>query len=157
ASDDLVFLDALGADDVQVLNLRDTNVNDEGLAHVGRLTGLRLLDLQSVRITDAGVRQLTALKQLQHIDLEAFSVNRDGSGVGDAALRALALGGLTDLRPITLRLKKVRDEGMAALALHKSRETIQFPGTAVTDAGLAHLKRLPRLDTLWLGVYEDGA
>jgi hypothetical protein len=58
ASTDLASLDALAPDDLQVINLRDTDVNDDGLAHVGRLTDLRIIDLHHTRVTDEGVKHL---------------------------------------------------------------------------------------------------
>lgn len=157
AAKDLSALDSLQPDDVQVLVCNDTELNDEGMQHIGRLTGLRILGLNNVRITADGVRHVRALKQLQEIDLDAFGISEEGFGVGDEALRVLALGRLTELKAIRLRLTKVTDEGMAALSLLKSLESIEIPGTAVTDAGVAHLTSLPRLQSLGLGVYNEGA
>src|SRR5215469_15336601 len=55
ASSDLAWLDDLRPDDIQLLKLRGTDVSDEGLGHVARLTGLRALDLHGTPISNAGL------------------------------------------------------------------------------------------------------
>jgi thiol-disulfide isomerase/thioredoxin/Leucine-rich repeat (LRR) protein len=155
ASADLTFLDGLAPDDIQVLMLRNTDVDDEGLRHVGRLTGLRILNLSATRIGDAGIAHLSELAKLQEIDLDAFGVNRKGFGVGDEAARVLAK--LPELASIHLRLTKVTDAGLAALAENTAIRSLSVPGTKVSDAGLNHLRKLPKLEMLSLGVYNEGA
>jgi thiol-disulfide isomerase/thioredoxin/Leucine-rich repeat (LRR) protein len=155
ASADLSGLDGLGPDDLDVLNCRRTDVTDEGLAHVGRLTGLLILDLESNRITDAGMKNLSGLTKLRFVELGAFHVNREGFGVGDETLKVLA--GLPALETIRLRDTKVTGAGLAALAALKSLGHLNLSGTRIGDAGLANLKQLPSLVSLGLGVYNTGA
>lgn len=155
ASRDLSWLDDLGPDDIQALNLRDTDVRDDALPRVARLTGLRFVDLQSARITDAGLEGFDALVNLEEIVLDAFAVNREGFGVGDGAMRVLAR--LPKLRILRLRLTKITDSGLAELAHCRSLTYLGLAGTRVSDAGLIHLSKLPRLENLGLGVYNEGA
>ncbi len=155
ASAGLSVLDGLAPEGIQVLMLRDTDVDDDGLRHVGRLTGLRVLILSHTRIGDAGIAHLSKLEKLQEINLDAFGVNRQGFGVGDEALRVLAK--LPELASISLRLTKVTDAGLAALAENSAIRSLLVPGTKVSDAGMKHLRRLSQLETLWLGVYDEGA
>jgi beta-lactamase regulating signal transducer with metallopeptidase domain/thiol-disulfide isomerase/thioredoxin len=155
ASTDLSFLAELPTDAIDWLQLEGTDLNDEGLAYVGRLTGLRRLILEETRITDAGVKHLAGLDRLQAISFSAFDVDRDGFGIGDDALATIAI--LPALESIDLRRTKVTDDGMARLAAVKSLRSVSIPGTAVTDAGLLHLARLPHLEALRLGVYDEGA
>ncbi|HEV3339250.1 MAG TPA: redoxin domain-containing protein, partial [Pirellulales bacterium] len=155
AARDLTWLDGLGPDDIQAINLRNTDVRDATLRHITRLTGLRALDLQSTRITDAGLEGFEALADLEEVDLGAFAVNREGFGVGDAAMREL--GRLPKLRNAQLRLTKVTDSGLAELVKCGSLVVVELSGTKVSDAGLVHLTKLPQLEMLGLGVYEEGA
>jgi Leucine-rich repeat (LRR) protein len=155
ASKDLSFLDALLPDSIQVLQLEDTVVDDEGLKHVGRLTGLRVLDLDHTRITDAGAAHLAGLTRLQQVNLCAFRVEREGFGIGDAGLAVFAK--LPELEFLGLRRTRITDAGMKALRGHRSLKWLGVEGTRVTDAGLITLRTLPALEFLSLGVYREGA
>ncbi len=155
ASTDLSGLDALAPGDIQVLGLDATDVDDDGLRHVGRLTGLRILSLEQTRISDAGVQHLSGLTGLHEINLEAFGVDRQGFGVGDEAMKVLAK--MPELETVRLRLTKVTDAGMAELAKIKTLKSLSVPGTRVSDAGLIDLQTLPNLEHLRLGVYREGA
>lgn len=154
ASRDLTWLDDLGPDDVQALNLYRSDVRDEALRPITRLTGLRAIQLQSTRITDAALEGFDSLTNLEEIDLGAFAVNRDGFGVGDGAMRVL--GRLPKLRNVQLRLTKVSDAGLAELAKCQSLTILDLSGTRVSDAGLVHLTKLPHLETLRLGISNEG-
>ncbi|MGH7136861.1 MAG: leucine-rich repeat domain-containing protein, partial [Pirellulales bacterium] len=155
ASNDLAWLDDLPPNDIQELNLHGTDVSDEALRHVTRLTGLRSIDLRSNRISDAGLEGFDALVNLEEIELDAIGVNSEGFGVGDGAMRWL--GRLPKLRTINLRYAKVTDAGLADLVQCGSLTELVLAGTQVSDAGLPHLMKLPRLDTLFLGMDGDGA
>jgi len=156
ASKDLEFLDGLHADDVQVLNLGGSEAADDGLQHVGRLTGLKLLNLDRTRITDAGMRHLTPLRRLQQLDLAADYSDAHRRGIGDQALRILALAKWTELESVRLTQAQVTDDGIAALALVRSLKSVDIAGTRVTDAGLLALKDLPHLEALSLGGSSEG-
>jgi len=155
ASADLSGLDQLDPETIEVLNCRDGDVSNEGLAHIGRLVGLRMLNLQSTPITDVGGKQLAGLKKLQFINLEAFAVNKKGFGVGDATMKVLSE--LPELERVWLRDTKVTDAGVAELCKAKTITDLDLSGTAVSDVGLLYLKPLPRLENLRLGVYREGA
>ncbi len=144
-------------DSIDYLSLRGTDLTDAGLPHVATLTGLRVLDLDSTRIKGGGleIKALSSLVQLEELRLSAFNVHKDGFGVGDRAMSAIAA--LPKLRSVRLRLTRVTDAGLAKLCKSKSLRTIGLEGTAVSDAGLVHLKQLPDLENLQLGVYRDGA
>lgn len=154
ASNDLAWLGDLPPDDIQELNLHGTDVSDEALHHVTRLTGLRSIDLRSTRISDAGLEGFDALVNLEEVWLDAIGVNREGFGVGDGAMRWL--GRLPKLRTINLRYAKVTDAGLAELVHCGSLTELVLAGTQVSDAGLPHLMKLPRLDTLFLGFHSHG-
>jgi beta-lactamase regulating signal transducer with metallopeptidase domain/uncharacterized protein YjbI with pentapeptide repeats/Leucine-rich repeat (LRR) protein len=155
ASGDLSGLDQLAPDDLAVLSCRDTDVDDKGLPHIGRLSGLIILQLDQTRITDAGFGHLSGLTNLRFVDLGAFNVHKEGFGVGDAALKVLA--GFPKLETIRLRDTKVTGAGLATLAPLKSLANLNLSGTKTGDEGLANLKQLPSLVVLQLGVYNEGA
>src|SRR5688572_2313281 len=55
--------------DVVVLSLQSTEIRDDDLVHVGRLSSLEQLDLQYTKITDRGVQHLTGLSQLRYLSI----------------------------------------------------------------------------------------
>lgn len=154
AAKDLSPLGRLAPGDLQSLILRGTQVNDDQLKHVGRLTGLRHVDLTMAPVTDAGIKHLGGLVDLRIIDLDAFGVDQQGFGVGDEAMALLAK--LPALSGLNLRRSKVTDAGMAHVARMKALKSLTLSGSRVTDAGLANLKELPSLEYLVLGAYQEG-
>ena len=151
----LQFLGDLASDAIQYLNLQGTDVDDQQLAHIGKLTGLLMLNLEQTTITDQGFPPLASLQKLVRLDLSAFDVHSDGFGVGDEAMAVIAQ--LPALETVDLRLSQVTDYGMAELAKCKSLRSIGIEGTAVTDEGLKPLVTLPHLQILSLGIYREGA
>jgi hypothetical protein len=108
------------------LGLLDSGITDEGLKSIATLTHLRRLSLRSTVITDAGIAHLRNLPHLEHLELRA-------TRVGDETLGHLAeIGTLT------------------RLDLHGSGLPGAILGRRFTAEGLRHLRRLPRLRTLWL-------
>src|SRR5882757_2631175 len=53
--------------EVVVLSLKRTELRDEDLKNVGRLTALEQLDLENTQIADAGVAHLVSLKNLRYL------------------------------------------------------------------------------------------
>ncbi len=155
ASKDLAFLSTIDPSSIAYLNLEGTNIDDEQLRHVGKLVGLLMLGLEETKITDNGFEHLDQLKSVRRLDLSAWGVHEEGFGVGDGAMAVVAQ--LPALESIALRLTKVTDQGMAELAKCKTLRSISIPGTAVTDQGLTSLLALPKLSSLGLGVYDEGA
>lgn len=155
ASSELSFLKHISADDVQFLVARKTDVTDEQLVHVGRLTGIWGLNLNQCRITDVGVRHLSKLNKLELADLGAFGVNKEGYGVGDEGMEVLS--SLPKIRAVYVRLSKVGDIGLKSLSHAKNIERLGLEATRVTDTGLEALTSLPKLKSLSLGSYDDGA
>lgn len=78
ASTDLSPLAALGPDDLQYLQLSSTRVNNAGLAHLHKLTGLRVLWLYDTPVSDAGLVHLRGLTGLRVINLRSTLVTSAG-------------------------------------------------------------------------------
>ncbi len=146
---ELSGLDSLPPDAIDAIRLKDTQLTDDGLKHVGRLTGLKFLDLQRTRITDAGIKHLANLKELRQVDLDGVDVAREGFGIADEGLSVLSK--LPKLWRLTLTRTNVTDIGIINLRNMKSLRSLSLGGTKVTDRSLIVLRRLPRLDTLSLG------
>jgi hypothetical protein len=108
------------------LELLYSGVTDDGLGPIATLRGLRRLSLSSTVVTDAGMAHLRALHHLEHVELRA-------SEVGDETLKHLA-----EIK--TLARLDLNGSGLPGVNL----------GTRFTADGLRHLKRLPKLRTLWL-------
>ena len=79
ASSDMSGLDQLLPDQIQAFDCRETNLNDEGMRHVGRLTGLKILYVFDTPITDACAASFAGLKNLRLVRLEACTVSLKGS------------------------------------------------------------------------------
>lgn len=102
---DLSPLAALDANDLQEIQLSDTDVTDADLAHLRGLSGLRLLSLGS-QITDAGLAYLSSLTGLYILDL-------DFTQITDAGLAHLQ--GLANLKSLELSETQITDAGLAEL------------------------------------------
>lgn len=173
ASSDLAWLDSLGPDDIQLLDLRGTDASDEGLRHIARLTGLRALELDGCPAGDAGLERLDALVNLEEIDLGGFGKDHEVPGVGERGMHVLArlpklrrlglwrsevtVSGLAELRNcrslthLELNGTMIGDAGLAEIVECRSLTYLRVEDTKVTDAGLVHLAKLPQLETLWIG------
>lgn len=72
----LAFL--AGADNLKVLDIAESAINDDGLQSVARLENLSDLDLSfNTRITDEGLKHLVGLKNLEQLDLESCEAITD--------------------------------------------------------------------------------
>jgi hypothetical protein len=60
------------------LDLDDTGLTDDGLAHLNRLIHLTALHLDRTAITDEGVPHLGAMTNLQDLTLDGTNVTEDG-------------------------------------------------------------------------------
>lgn len=78
ASTDLSPLRALPPGGIQYLQLSASRVNNDSLAHLAHLTGLRVLWLYDTRISDAGLVHLRDLKGLRVLNLRSTLASRAG-------------------------------------------------------------------------------
>ncbi len=116
-----------------------SNVSDEGLAQVGKLTDLVALQLAATNCTDRGLAHLGSLKSLEMLALR-------GGRFTDEGLRNLA--GMQRLQILSLAAVPITDAGLAQLSELNSLEELYIEGSLVTDRGLQRLKGLPRLRVL---------
>ena len=144
ASKDLSPLDRLPTEDVVMISLLNTEVDDDGLRHIARFTSLEALWLSGTQVTDEGLRHLTGLDSLRSLRLSS-------TDIGDAGLAHLV--SLPALESLSLRRTRVTDAGLPHLARLKSLKSLGLGYTDITDAGLFHLKGLKQLQ--WLQFWEN--
>lgn len=75
AATDLSPLSQLRPDDIQYLQLSSTRVSNAQLAHVSKLSGLRVLWLYDTPISDAGLVHLQSLSGLRVLNLRSTLVS----------------------------------------------------------------------------------
>lgn len=155
------------------LTLQDTKVTDEGLAHLGRLTGLKHLSLPP-ETTDAGLAHLKGLNSLEELNLSGTRVTDDGLihlkdlprlrslriGSGEITGRGLShLRKIMQLQKVNLSLSLMNDAGSKGLKGLTSVQSLRLKNAPLTDAGMANLKGLASLETLDLDgteITEEG-
>jgi internalin A len=123
------------------LGILSSNLTDAALKPIAGMPNLTVLDLRRcVQITDAGLVHLAEMTQLKSLKLQSPGITNQG---------LKTLQPLTSLKALALEQSAVNDEGLPLLA--------QFPQVVdfsllecgeVTDAGLVHLAKLPRLRQL---------
>jgi hypothetical protein len=148
-----LFLSATGVTDdvlktinalpLRVLLLDGTRVTDAGVRELAGLSSLVDLKLGSTRLTNEGLRTVTKLSGLRRLDLSETSV---GQGQLSSMLR------LGQLETLDLDRSLVTDQDLDKLPASISELSLR--GTAISDDGVAHLGRLPKLARLDLSDTE---
>lgn len=150
-SDQIQLIDTLVDDDdlaalpplpgLRMLRLERCKLTDAAFSRLETQTGLEVLILGDTRCTGDGLAQLATLSSLR-------TLNLDRSEVDDAALSHLA--GLRELEMLRFGSSQIIGDGLVHLAgLPKLRHLI-LQQAPLTDAGLAHLKPLAGLESLYL-------
>jgi hypothetical protein len=124
---------------LRALSVSCLNVDDDGLAALPRFPALR--ELMPMDVPDAGYRHIGACTALESLVLMYC---RDTT---DAATEHL--GGLTSLRSYFNSYTTITDRTPELLSRLDSLERVTFDNChRLTNAGIAHLARLPRLSRL---------
>lgn len=156
-----------GFPDLQALALQKTQATDESLSRIGHLKRLRMLFVFNASdVSDDGVRHLGKLTKLELLHLEDAAVTDDSLAILSKLpkLERLTLPGnrftdhglnhLRNMKQLTLlwvggskRLggNQITDEGLAALRGLSNLEGLELQRTLVTNDGLEHLKVLTNL------------
>lgn len=154
----------VGFHQLAYLDLMYAQVRGPGLQSLSKLPGLKELSLVRTPIDDASLANLRKCKALEHLNLEATNI----SGSGLAALSRLphlaeirlgskvtteglaSLQSLKGLRILWLQETNLDDEALKALSNVKSLRALWISSGRITNAGLAHLAQLPKLEDLVL-------
>jgi hypothetical protein len=125
-----------GQTKLRVLDLRWSDVSDDGLEHLNELTSLQELILSDSReFTDSGLEHLKGLPNLQNLAL-------DHTEITDAGL--VHLSSVPRLERLGLCYTRISDNGLPHLSGVTKLQILTLPGS-ITDAGLMHLNRLSSL------------
>lgn len=147
ADDDLVCLARLPR--LRALSLWGYDLTDAGLVHLQNIPSLKSLDVSGMDITDAGAAQLAKVTQIEELNVHnTLLTNRGMAHLADLpALKKLTLDGMGENRI------QITDEGMVSIGSMASLEYLHLPSrqNTITDAGIAHLADLKRLNYLWAG------
>jgi hypothetical protein len=152
---------------VVAIDLRETNITNEGLKDLAFFPQLQLVDLRRTRITDAGLKELAKVRRLRHLELGDTQVTGTGlrdlvpltqldtlrlerTPITDESLKDLAE--LPQIRSLSLEATDISDAGLKAVGTLKNLEALNLGQTKVTDAGVKELAGLVQLG--WLGLYH---
>ncbi|MHC4725106.1 MAG: M56 family metallopeptidase, partial [Planctomycetota bacterium] len=121
------------------------NITDEGLSHLKEIKSLKKLDVGNATITDAGLTHLSDMKSLEHLELLPHGITDKGLiHLSELSkLKYLKVGCSSPGSPIT-------DAGLQVLSGLKDLEELMIGGEGITDAGLAQIARLSKLNYLLL-------
>jgi Leucine-rich repeat (LRR) protein len=144
-----------GLADIHYLNLLETPITDAGLKHLTGLTNLQSLNLQKAKVKGPGLAHLKGLTKLNSLYLSNDEITDDALAalVKADQLHALsrATGGprrpakMADVLYLTLEGTAITDAGLAHLKGLTGLISLNLRNTAVSDAGLKHLKGLTKL------------
>ena len=124
---------------LRMIDLRNTNITDDGLVHLAKMRSLVDVQLEKSKITDIGIQRLAGL------NLKSFNANYCTS-ISNRSLAVLAA--MPSMEQIQLDYTKIDDAGMAVLATTSRLTRLRIRGVDVTGAGLAHIAQLKNLSRL---------
>jgi len=130
---------------LRFLGLTEGACHDDGMRHVGQLRYLEvLLFWDAPHITDAGAAHLTNMPRLQCLGMGS-------SQIGDRGLATIAR--LPRLEDLSMQCNNFTDAGLSALAGNPRLKDLWIGGlrertSAITNAGVVHLAKLPALEEL---------
>jgi hypothetical protein len=123
--------------ELRYLDLRLTQISDDGVARLKNLRQLQTLNLFRTRLGDKGLAQLKKLTDLRTLLI-------GGTQVTDAGL--VHLRRFSKLRKLSLFQTPVSDNGIAELKRMSSLEVVLISGSKITAAGAEELRKaLPRV------------
>jgi hypothetical protein len=131
-------------------------ISNVGMTRLAKFDRLEVLDLRRTRITDRGMAHLKKMGSLEKLSLCYVRISDKGLAYLQEipSLRQLDVGASGCLANL-----RITDAGMAHVAGMKRLERLKLPPVGVGDEGMAHLRRLKNLEELWgpvLGVTDDG-
>jgi Leucine-rich repeat (LRR) protein len=126
-------------------------VTDELLAQLAKLPRLRDLTIETTKdVTEAGLKHLAKMSELEKLSLS--SVNVEGRGLGDEAIRAVT--GLKRLRDLSLRECGTTDAGVRLLEGMQQLTRLELRQEGhLTDMALDSIGKLTGLKHLDLSSY----
>jgi hypothetical protein len=118
---------------LQVLDLTDKKVDDEGLKNLAGLKNIEILVLMRTKITDAGLAHLAGMNKMIGLDLSGTEVK--GSGLEH-------MQQMPDLSDLCLDRTQIADEHLVLVTKIPHLQSVSLIGAKqVTTNGLTKLKR----------------
>lgn len=122
-----------GVKSIEDLDLSENAyLTDSGMAHVGKLTGLRKLNVWRLALTDEGIRHFSTLTNMEWLNL-------DNTQLTDEGLESLA--GMKKLTFLHLGSTQVTDTGLHHLEALTSLKDLKLTRTGVTGEGASKLEK----------------
>ena len=118
---------------VSGVRITGRHVDDEQLAALSKLVGLKRLSLGKTSVSSEGLVHVRNLRRLTDIDLQDTDIDDD-------SLRHLYQ--LTNLESLNLSRTTISDEGIDDLAELDSLQSLVLVGTQVTATGVSKLRRM---------------
>jgi hypothetical protein len=154
-NDDLACLE--GLDQIEFLTLGiGTVLKSDGLARLGRLSCLKFLTIAEP-LTDEGVAQISGLTELKSLYASFKLSDPSALALVERLPRLETLVINEGINPsdggveTTIAPDKINDAWLARLGRLHQLKILNLVGSGITDAGLAHLKGLERLEGLSVG------
>ncbi|WP_413432619.1 hypothetical protein [Crateriforma spongiae] len=151
---------------IDEVNLRDAEVDNALLIHVGNLKEVRRLDLSGAEIDDEGVLSIAHLP-LRELWLQSTNIT-DRSAETISKIKTIDflqlnsnqlsdeflanLKSMPNLRDLGLRGTRVTSDGMAYLARHPKLKELDVYHTVVDDAGVESLTECKSLTFIGLSM-----
>jgi len=128
------------------LSLFYSPITNKGLGELSKLTLLEGLSIHEAKLTTSGLAQLNGLRDLKTLTLHGVTPDES----------FMDISGLVSLRQLTVgpihKGEALRDEDLACLARLPNLEWFQMPWLrGISDAGLAHLAGLTKMERLGVG------
>ena len=146
------------------INLKLTDVRDDGVGHLAKIQTLKQLKLVKTKVTNAGIAHVKNMPNLEGLDLQdvntvdnaclsdikglkklkflrIYGPTFDGDGIAP-------IGEMTTLRTLSMHQTGLNDENVKYLKGLVDLEKLLLYGTRVSDNGMAELAGLTRLKEL---------
>mmetsp|Transcript_21315 Transcript_21315/g.31609 ORF Transcript_21315/g.31609 Transcript_21315/m.31609 type:complete len:802 (-) Transcript_21315:50-2455(-) len=127
------------------LDLADTDLTDNGMAHIPKFKMLSRLSLFYCNITNSGLRHLASMTSLETLNLDSRDISDEGLS---------CLHSLKNLKSLDIFSGRITDAGCSHISKIKSLETLELCGGGVGDLGCSVLAHLDNLTSLNLSQNE---
>ncbi len=134
---DLAMLSNL--ENLEVLNVRYTNVTDKGLSALSNMKKLKELRLSSTQVKGPGLKYLKSLPNLQALSLSLLSISPGGLST---------LPEFKHLTDLHISLHPLTDESLQAVSQLQTLHNLEIKNAGINDDNIAFLSRLKELKSL---------
>lgn len=132
-------LDKIDPAHIRALVFDDTELDDDGVKHLGRFTNVEWLDLTRTEVTDEAITQAAKMKNLRMLDLSRTMIK--GSNLE-------LLVPLKNLRTIKLAGNNIAPGKLKVFAKSPQMVWMDLRRTLITDGDIKALSVLPRVRVL---------